>query len=54
MASGGDHRLSMFGAVAGLLSTDGVSVRDFEAVAVSYPGFAADLASLGAVAPPAA
>jgi 3-phosphoshikimate 1-carboxyvinyltransferase len=54
MASGGDHRLSMFGAIAGLLSADGVSVHDFEAVAVSYPGFVADLASLGAVAPPAA
>jgi 3-phosphoshikimate 1-carboxyvinyltransferase len=51
MASGGDHRLSMFGAIAGLLSADGVSVDDFGAVAVSYPGFVADLAALGAVAP---
>lgn len=54
MSSGGDHRLSMFGAIAGLLSADGVSVADFEAVTVSYPRFVADLSSLGAVASPAA
>jgi 3-phosphoshikimate 1-carboxyvinyltransferase len=45
----GDHRLAMLGAVAGLVSDEGVSVRGFEAVAVSYPGFARDLAGLGAV-----
>ncbi len=48
--SHGDHRLAMLGAVAGLASREGVSVRGFEAVAVSYPGFGRDLAALGAVA----
>ena len=46
----GDHRLAMLGAVAGLASMDGVLVQGFEAVGVSYPGFARDLAELGAVA----
>jgi 3-phosphoshikimate 1-carboxyvinyltransferase len=49
MASAGDHRLAMVGAVAGLASLDGVGVEGFESVAVSYPGFARDLADLGAV-----
>ena len=49
MASAGDHRLAMVGAVAGLASLDGVGVEGFEAVAVSYPGFARDLADLGGV-----
>jgi 3-phosphoshikimate 1-carboxyvinyltransferase len=49
MGSAGDHRLAMVGAVAGLASLDGVGVDGFEAVAVSYPGFAQDLAGLGAV-----
>ncbi len=49
MGSAGDHRLAMLGAVAGLASLDGVGVEGFEAVAVSYPGFARDLAGLGAV-----
>jgi 3-phosphoshikimate 1-carboxyvinyltransferase len=49
MGSAGDHRLAMLGAVAGLASRDGVGVEGFEAVAVSYPGFARDLAGLGAV-----
>jgi 3-phosphoshikimate 1-carboxyvinyltransferase len=49
MASAGDHRLAMLGAVAGLASLDGVAVDGFEAVGVSYPGFARDLAGLGAV-----
>lgn len=53
MTSGGDHRFAMFGAIAGLVSMDGVSVGDFEAVSVSYPRFAADLAQLGAVGDPA-
>ncbi|MEQ9094338.1 MAG: hypothetical protein RLN63_09530, partial [Miltoncostaeaceae bacterium] len=44
--SGGDHRFAMLGAVAGLVSAEGVTVGDFGAVAVSYPGFAADLAAL--------
>ncbi len=42
----GDHRLAMLGAIAGLASEEGVDVRGFEAAAVSYPGFADDLASL--------
>ena len=49
MESAGDHRLAMLGAVAGLVSEDGVSVGGFDAVAVSYPGFSRDLAALGAV-----
>jgi 3-phosphoshikimate 1-carboxyvinyltransferase len=39
MASGGDHRLAMLGAVAGLVSREGVEVQDAEAVAISFPGF---------------
>jgi len=44
--SHGDHRIAMLGAVAGLASREGVEVEGMEAVAVSYPGFEADLASL--------
>ncbi len=51
MSSGGDHRFAMLGAIAGLISMDGVAVQDFEAVAVSYPDFVADLGRLGAVGP---
>lgn len=50
MESAGDHRLAMLGAVAGLASLDGVRVGGFEAVGVSYPAFARDLAALGAAA----
>ncbi len=46
VSSGGDHRLAMLGAIAGLVSGEGVSVDGFEAAAVSYPGFARDLAGL--------
>ncbi len=49
MESSGDHRLAMLGAVAGLVSEQGVVVGGFDAVAVSYPRFARDLAGLGAV-----
>jgi 3-phosphoshikimate 1-carboxyvinyltransferase len=35
----GDHRIAMLGAVAGLVSRDGVKVEDAECVAVSFPGF---------------
>jgi 3-phosphoshikimate 1-carboxyvinyltransferase len=42
----GDHRLAMLGAIAGAASREGVEVDGFEAVAVSYPGFDRDLASL--------
>ena len=44
IAAHGDHRLAMLGAVAGLASREGVEVAGMEAAAVSYPGFAADLA----------
>jgi 3-phosphoshikimate 1-carboxyvinyltransferase len=39
IASHGDHRIAMLGAVAGLVSRNGVDVEDAEAVAVSFPGF---------------
>jgi 3-phosphoshikimate 1-carboxyvinyltransferase len=42
----GDHRMAMLGAVAGLASRDGVDVVGMSAAAVSYPGFADDLARL--------
>jgi 3-phosphoshikimate 1-carboxyvinyltransferase len=48
LASHGDHRLAMLGAVAGLASREGVEVDGMEAAAVSYPGFEADLAALAA------
>jgi 3-phosphoshikimate 1-carboxyvinyltransferase len=44
--SHGDHRLAMLGAVAGLASRSGVEVVGMDAAAVSYPGFAGDIASL--------
>jgi 3-phosphoshikimate 1-carboxyvinyltransferase len=47
MDAAGDHRIAMLGAIAGLLSEDGVAVGGFESVGVSYPGFAADLVALG-------
>ena len=46
MRSRGDHRMAMLGAVAGLASTDGVTVDGMEAAAVSYPRFLDDLATL--------
>jgi 3-phosphoshikimate 1-carboxyvinyltransferase len=39
VASRGDHRIAMLGAVAGLASRDGVRIEDADAVAVSFPGF---------------
>jgi len=44
--SRGDHRLAMLGAVAGLASREGVTVRDFGAARISYPGFERDVRSL--------
>ncbi|MFN2612908.1 MAG: 3-phosphoshikimate 1-carboxyvinyltransferase [Solirubrobacterales bacterium] len=44
--SGGDHRMAMLGAVAGVASKGGVRVSGFDAAGVSYPAFEADLASL--------
>ena len=46
IASHGDHRLAMLGAVAGLASREGVTVDGMDAAAVSYPGFERDLGSL--------
>jgi 3-phosphoshikimate 1-carboxyvinyltransferase len=42
----GDHRMALLGAVAGLASREGVTVRGFEVAEVSYPGFERDLAVL--------
>ena len=39
MGSAGDHRIAMLAAVAGLVSREGVDVREPEAVAISFPGF---------------
>jgi 3-phosphoshikimate 1-carboxyvinyltransferase len=46
IASRGDHRLAMLGAVAGLASREGVEVDDMEAADVSYPGFMDDMVRL--------
>ncbi|MDN5326709.1 MAG: 3-phosphoshikimate 1-carboxyvinyltransferase [Moorella sp. (in: firmicutes)] len=45
--SHGDHRLAMALAVAGLVAEGTTEVRGAECIAVSYPGFTADLARLG-------
>ena len=37
--SGGDHRIAMLAAIAGLASREGVEIREPDAVAVSFPGF---------------
>ncbi|MCC6224466.1 MAG: 3-phosphoshikimate 1-carboxyvinyltransferase [Thermoleophilia bacterium] len=44
--SGGDHRIAMLGALAGLVSRERVEVRGAECVAVSFPGFFDVLESL--------
>jgi len=46
IASHGDHRLAMLGAVAGLASREGVEVAGMDAAAVSYPSFEADVGAL--------
>ncbi len=35
----GDHRIAMLGAIAGLVSREGVKIEDPDCVAVSFPGF---------------
>ena len=35
----GDHRIAMLGAVAGLVSREGVTIEDADSVGVSFPGF---------------
>jgi 3-phosphoshikimate 1-carboxyvinyltransferase len=42
----GDHRIAMLGAVAGLVSREGVELQGAESVAVSFPDFLAMLDSL--------
>jgi 3-phosphoshikimate 1-carboxyvinyltransferase len=42
----GDHRLAMSWAVASLVAIGPVTIEGFDAIDVSYPGFAADLARL--------
>jgi 3-phosphoshikimate 1-carboxyvinyltransferase len=37
--AGGDHRIAMLGAIAGLVSREGVEIEGAEAVAISFPGF---------------
>jgi 3-phosphoshikimate 1-carboxyvinyltransferase len=39
VSAGGDHRVAMLAAVAGLVSREGVELLDPESVAVSFPGF---------------
>lgn len=43
-AAHADHRLAMVGAIAGLVSSEGVHVDDLDCASVSYPGFESDLA----------
>jgi 3-phosphoshikimate 1-carboxyvinyltransferase len=42
----GDHRIAILGAVAGLVSRDGVKVEGAEAVSISFPGFVEQLDSI--------
>lgn len=44
--SGGDHRMAMALAVAGLVATGETAVEGWDAVATSYPGFERDLEAL--------
>jgi 3-phosphoshikimate 1-carboxyvinyltransferase len=39
LASDGDHRIAILGAVAGIVSREGVEIGGAEAVAISFPGF---------------
>lgn len=41
--SGGDHRIAMAGAIAGLLARGRTTIHGMEAVGTSYPGFLDDL-----------
>ena len=44
--AGGDHRIAMLGAVAGMASREGVEVIGMDAAVISYPSFMADMAAL--------
>lgn len=46
VASHGDHRLAMVGALAGLSSREGVTVDEVDCMAVSYPSFTATMEGL--------
>lgn len=46
ISSRGDHRIAMAAAVAGLISSEGVTIEGAEAVSKSYPTFWDDLAKL--------
>jgi 3-phosphoshikimate 1-carboxyvinyltransferase len=46
--SGGDHRIAMACAVAGLCADSPIEIRDTDNVATSFPGFADALCALGA------
>jgi len=48
IAAGGDHRIAMAFAVAGLRSEQGIEIDDPECARVSFPGFFEQLAALGA------
>ena len=48
LASAGDHRMAMTWAVAGLIAEGNLLLDGAGSVAVSYPGFFADLRALGA------
>jgi len=39
MDSAGDHRIAMLGAIAGLVSQEGVEIQGADCVAISFPGF---------------
>jgi 3-phosphoshikimate 1-carboxyvinyltransferase len=46
VASGGDHRIAMALAVAGLVAEGETVVEDAACIATSFPGFADDLNAL--------
>jgi 3-phosphoshikimate 1-carboxyvinyltransferase len=48
VAAEGDHRMAMVGAIAGLMSREGVVVDDTGCMAVSFPTFTTTLQQLGA------
>jgi 3-phosphoshikimate 1-carboxyvinyltransferase len=48
VSSHNDHRIAMMAAVMATVATGGVTIRDAEAVAKSYPGFFDDLSLIGA------
>jgi 5-enolpyruvylshikimate-3-phosphate synthase len=47
ICSGGDHRVAMAMAVAGLVATGEIEIRDTRNVATSFPGFAVLAAAAG-------